>query len=414
MKQICLFLAMFLFLSSCYEELEVPETGWEIFDMTISPETLEYLYSSHDTSYAIEDPELELSLYDQHIYLKGISIRGRTSLDYRRKSFSIRLEFPIYIRYAKGSEIKRLTNFKLNSLCMDYTYINNRLAFGILQQSGVMPLFFKYVELRINGESQGVYLLLEDPEERSQELGSEYILRRDYNHAIRDPEYKPAVSSFSPDDYRRRFLEIYEILPQLEGEALYEYLTSRINLDQYFRKMAVDYLLQNGDYTDELYLYAQIVNGNIQYQIIPWDYDDIFHDIPHEVGRDWAVGKVFGSRSYSSHQEVLNEIGDRLVFSIEDDLDYIIAKDQYLYDKYTQTLTSWLGGIGPSNIQSLFQEISDELGPLYEQEDIILQSQYDRRATNPELWQQNMQDRLGSILMRLEMMNNHILSPDQR
>jgi len=108
-----------------------------------------------------------------------------------------------------------------------------------------------------------------------EELGSEYIFRRDYNHAMRDKEYHATVWCITPEEYERRFKEIYEALPRYEGEALYTYLSSRINLDQYFRKMGIDYLLQNGDYTDELFMYALIVNGAIQFQLIPWDFDDM-------------------------------------------------------------------------------------------------------------------------------------------
>ncbi len=413
MNKLYLILAISFLLSSCYEEYELPEAGWDVFDMTISQESLDSLFVQHDTGYLITDPLLELKLNSQRVYMKRLRVRGRTSLDYRRKSFSVNLEYPIYLQFTPGSEMKRLSGFKLISLCMDYTYINNRLAYGILQQAGVMPLFFKYVELRINGDTQGIYLLVDDPEERIRELGSEYIFRRDYHHVMRDPEYYPNTTGISQEEYERRFTEIYDAMPLYEGETLYTYLNSRINLDQYFRKMAVDYLLQNGDYTDEPFMYTQIVNGNIQYQVIPWDYDDIFQTYPHEVGRDWAVGHVFGSRTYSSLQDVLDVTGDRLVFSIEDDLDYVITTDPFLYKQYTLALAGMLQELLASDIETLFGQIEKELDPFYEQEPIILQSEYDRRPTSRELWQQNMQERLSFVLTRLEAMNNQLNTQDQ-
>lgn len=413
MNKLYLILIISFLLSSCYEEYELPEAGWDVFDMTISRESLDSLFVRHDIGYVITDPLLELNLNSQRVYMKKLRVRGRTSLDFRRKSFSVDLEYPIYLQFTHGSEMKRLSGFKLISLCMDYTYINNRLAYGILQQAGVMPLFFKYVELRINGDTQGIYLLVDDPEEWIRELGSEYIFRRDYHHALRDPDYHPNARGISQEEYERRFTEIYDALPLHEGETLYTYLNSRINLDQYFRKMAIDYLLQNGDYTDELFMYAQIVNGGIQYQVIPWDYDDIFQKYPHEVGRDWAVGKVFGSRSYSSLQDVFDVTGDRLVFSIEDDLDYVITTDPFLYKQYTLALAGMLRELLPSDIETLFGQIEKELDPFYEQESIILQSKYDHRPTSRELWQQNMQERLNFVLTRLEAMNNQLSSQDQ-
>jgi spore coat protein H len=400
-------LGVSLLLNACYKELPDEEGGREIIEMTVSPEMQLFMQTSKDTSYVIEDPALALTLNTQPVYVKRAGIRGQTSLDYRRKSFSLRLEYPIYIRDPEG-DVKRLTSFKLLSLCMDYTYINNRLAYGIFRDAGMMPLFFKYVELLINGETQGVYLLIEDPETYAMESGSEYILRRHYHNAIRSYEYSLSNAGISRQEYENRFEEIYEALPLLKGEELYTYLASRINLEQYFRKMAIDYLLQNGDYTDEIWLYAKMVDGQIQYQPIPWDYDDIFSTLPHEVGRDWAVGKRFGPRSYPSHQDVLEVTGQNLVFSVEDDLDYIIATDPFLNSKYEQALAGWLSETGPSFLYSLFQEIGDELAPFYFNEDIIDQSQYDRQPTDRSRWEQNMDNRKEWLIRRLQTMKDHI------
>ena len=415
MKKLFLILIIFClaFMSSCYKENELPEAGWDVFDLTISGEGLDSLFVRHETGRIVTDPLLELDLNSQRVHMKGLRVRGRTSLHYRRKSFSVSLDYPVYLKSTHGREMKRLSGFKLISLCMDYTYINNRLAYDILQQAGVMPLFFKYVELRINVDTQGIYLLVDDPDERIRELGSGFIFRRDYHRAMREPKYYTDLTGVSQEEYTQRFREIYEALPLYEGETLYRYLDSRINLDQYFRKMAIDYLLQNGDYTDEVFMYAKDVNGGIQYQIIPWDYDDIFQSHPHEVGKDWAVGRLLGIRSYSSHQDVLDVIGDKLVFSIEDDLDYVIATDPFMYEQYVKAVSGLLRELSPSYIETLFGQVEKELDPFYEQEPIILQSEYDRRPTSRELWQQNMQDRLSFVLSRLAAMNNTVNFTDK-
>jgi spore coat protein H len=52
-------------------------------------------------------------------------------------------------------------------------YIENRIAFGILEDAGIFPLIYKYVELHLNGSSQGIYLLIEDPEKFSRDQGAE-------------------------------------------------------------------------------------------------------------------------------------------------------------------------------------------------------------------------------------------------
>ena len=105
------------------------ERDADVFELSVSPEIQEYIFSSKDTSYTIEDPNLQFMLNDQQIEIKKIAIRGQTTLDYKRKSYSVNLNNPIIIRGREENERKRLTHFKLISLSMDYTYINNRIAF---------------------------------------------------------------------------------------------------------------------------------------------------------------------------------------------------------------------------------------------------------------------------------------------
>jgi len=285
MKHIYLALVFFLSLNSCYKEIEVEEKGVDVFELSLSPEMEEFIYNPSDTGYVIEDPELAISFNGDLLYVKNMRVRGRTSLDYRRKSFGLKLDYPIFIKATEGKQVRKLTRFKLISLSMDYTYINNRIAFGILEKEGIMPLFYKYVKLSINEKNQGVYLLIEDPEQYFLEQDSEFILRRDYHHGIEDWEYEPALYFKPREEYVNRYKELYTRLPSLEGEALNAHLSQRIDLDQYFRRMGIEYLLRNGDYTDEIYFYSRIEEDNIRYHIIPWDYDDIFSSRPHEVGR---------------------------------------------------------------------------------------------------------------------------------
>jgi len=52
--------------------------------------------------------------------------------------------------------------------------------------------------------------------------------------------------------YAERFNSIYEVLPKLKSQELYNDLATKVNLDNYFRKMAIDELVGNGYYTDEV------------------------------------------------------------------------------------------------------------------------------------------------------------------
>ena len=285
---------------------------------------------------------------------------------------------------------------------MDYTYIENRIAFGILKEAGLMPLFYKFVELKMNNKTQGVYLLIEDPEQFYKEDGSEFIIRRGYNFTILDSEYHPVFYNNSIAEYEKRFKEIYNQLPSYSGQELYNRTTARLDIESYFKKMGIDYLLQNGDYTDEIYLYSRVKQDTIRYHIIPWDYDDIFKDQPHEIGKSSTIGTLFGKRIYNTIEDINNEIGDKLVYSIEDDLDYTIARDSFLYARYEEAFSRLLETVNEELIDRVFRETVDELGTYYEFEDIISQSQYDLNETSKEIWLANMADKKEFLKNRLE------------
>jgi len=386
--------------SSCYKEVPDLEPDVDRFDLRISGETRDFIFNSRDTAYTVEDPNLQLSFNDQLLQMDEIRVRGKNALDYKRKSYAVFLNEPISILDRYQTSTKELRRFKLLALAMDYTYIENRVAFGILQEAGIMPLFFKFVELRINGETQGVYFLVEDPEQFYKEIDSEFIMRRGYNHYISDADYHPSEHFIPQETYKSQFREIYDMLPQLQGEALLEQLGMRLNLNYYFRKMGIDYLVQNGDYTDELYLYAVVDGDRFSFRPIAWDYDDIFAPRPHEIGRAWGTGTVFGTRYYASMEDVYDEIGQKHIFSIEDDLDYTIARDPVLYDAYTEVLGTLMELIDQDLIEKVFRETEEELAPFYQSISVIEQSNYDRHSTTPKLWEENLKEKKEWLIKR--------------
>jgi spore coat protein H len=395
---------------SCYREViqEVPEP--DRFDLFISPDLQEYIYNSRDTSYTVEDPQLQLTFNDQPLDLKEIRVRGKSALDYRRKSYAVFLRDPLPVVDRYNTSVKYLKRFKLVAMAMDYTYIEHRVSFGILQEAGVMPLFFKFVEFRINGETQGVYLLVEDPEQYYKEHESEFILRRDFDHHIADMDYTPSLYQIPQAAYEQRYQELYSNLTQLQGEELYRTLDERLDMESYFRKIGIDYLLHNGDYTDEIYLYAMVEKGAIRFHPIPWDYDDVFASQPHEIGRAWGMGTLFGTRYYPNMDAVYSEIGQKLIYSIEDDLDYSIARDPYLYGKYMETFSGLLEVVDQELIERVFRETQQELTPFYQVPAMIEQSQYDRKSTTLELWQTNLEDKQKELIDRINYVKEWISS----
>jgi spore coat protein H len=391
-----------LFTSSCYREVMYEEADADRFELSVSPDKQNFIYASRDTSYSIEDPELSLQFNGEQVSLTEIRVRGKSATRYQRKSYVVFVSDPIRVVDRSGSGVKELSRFKLIALAMDYTYIENRVAFGLLEEAGVMPLFFKFVEFRINGNTQGVYLLIEDPEAYYQDIGSEYIIRRGYNHTIDDTDYFPSSHFIPYNTYESRYKQVYSSLVNYQGEELKRVLAERLSLELYFRKMGIDYLIQNGDYTDELYLYSRVEEDNIRFYPIPWDYDDIFSNAPHELNRSWGMGTLFGKRFYETMDDIYGDVGETLVYSIEDDLDYTIAKDPVLYRAYTSELKRLFQDLDREVVEQVFAETERELTTFYNSVAVIEQSQYDQDMATIELWMANMADKKAFIIHRLE------------
>lgn len=396
---------MLLLLSSCYEEVELTEPDADRFELVVTEEAQRFIYESRDSSYSVNSEQRLLLLNGNSLQLDDIRVRGKSALDFRRKSYAVFLHEPVLIENRYGTHAKQLTRFKLIALAQDYTYIENRIAFGILEEAGLMPLFFKFVEFRINGATQGVYMLIEDPEQYYLENGSEYIIRRGYNHGIDDAAYFPAARFIAEEAYQKRFLEIYQSLARFDGDELFSYIAARLDTEQYFFKMGIDYLLKNGDYTDEVYLYAQVERDTIRYKLIPWDYDDIFREQPHEVGVAWGTGTIYGKRTYASVQDIIDEIGEKLIFSIEDDLDYTIAMDTVLYRAYTSALKRLTGILDGNLLDRVFAETESELATFYAAPSVIDQSRYDRDPATRKTWQENLVDKKRLLEERLAFIN---------
>jgi spore coat protein H len=374
----------------------------DIINLIMTEEQEQLIYDSRDVKIEIDNPKPEFIFRNNKYELDKLSTRGETALRYRRKSFSVHLDEQIQIDNREYSGVYySLENFKLVSMVQDYTYFEYRLAMGLLQKISLWNLFYKYVELRINDNTQGVYLLVEDPEDYAiDKLRSEYILRRGYQNQIYKYEYEPLVYNITQEEYEKIYYNIYSLITVYNGITLFDSLAYIMNIKDYFRKMAVDYLLRNGDLTDEIYFYSHITDNKIYYNIIPWDYDDIFADNPHEIGRDWGIGNLFGDRSYWSEEDIKNDVGDRHIFSIEDDLDYKIAKDNYLYTDYLVYLKEVLVDLNDNYIEKVFSEIKKELTPFYENSQIIEQSKYDNDITNYDLFIQNHSVKLNYLINR--------------
>lgn len=300
---------------------------------------------------------LSLIINGDSVNANKINTRGQTTLLYRRKSFNFDLKSKALFRH--GEKAESFKRFFALSLSMDRNYCNNRLAFEMMETLGLFSLFYSYCELRINGQSEGIYMIVERPEDWAlKKKDSPLLIRRGYEHNMDKIATGKVIERDETKKYCNYYIQIYRCLDKYNGEVLYKNLSAWLDLDFYMKWLAFNYLVRNGDYTDEVYFYF---NPSInKYSIIPWDYDDLFLSAPHE-------GNI----------ENKSLLGDKLIFSGEDLLDARIASDLYLHHIYLNEFSKMLNQLSPDVLIRVFENTYAELYPYYSTNEIINMSEYD-------------------------------------
>lgn len=287
-----------------------------------------------------------------------INTRGQSSLYYRRKSFSFSLKSEAPFRH--GERTESFKKFYLLSLSMDKNYCSNRLAFEMMEASRLFHLFYSFCDLRINGKSEGICMVVEHPEDWAMKMkNSPLLIRRGYNTTIdkiiTDEKTVGGKAKRDRDDFR----EIYRSLNKYEGEEIYKTLSNRLDMDVYMKWLAFNFFVRNGDYTDEVYFFVDPAID--KFSIIPWDYDDLFSLAPHEG--------IVESRKV---------LGEKLFYSAEDPLDKKIVTDPYLYQKYLIQFEELMNQLSVDVLKRAFENTYAELYPYYSDNEIISNSRYDR------------------------------------
>lgn len=425
-----IFLFLFLFISiQCTNDQEKYDVKSHGFHLFVDANMEQQLYNSRRQRIIL--PENRILYFDNNlIKTNEISSRGRNSLNYRRKSFSINVAGKANICNKFLADTFSVKEFKLLSMSMDNSYIENKISYQILSRIGLWQLRSFYTELYINNSNQGMYLYVDDPQEYLyKELDAKFILRRRYDHKVGEVYYKNKNSvesklfrgynhyistkmgapkiKLKSDYYVGRFNLMYDFLRKYKGKQLYDSIAAVVNLEDYLKKMAIDNVLQNGDYTDEIFFYSKSKpGGKIYFDILPWDYDDIFSKVPHEIAqKDTYCGKMFGIRTYPTYHDYEIATNGRLVFSIEDDLDYTIMKDDYLYQRYLECFRGTLLQLDTLFIDEVFTQTHLQLRPFFNDKEVVEQSKFDENETSIELLETNIKEKRKALTERIKFFN---------
>lgn len=311
--------------------------------ITISRGQMNNLLQSKGEKMVMKNPVMMINREAAEV--KEIHSRGNNSLTFEHKSLSVDLQKGITIEQ-QGKKVK-VKKFDLMNLVMDKDLWHNRWAFLNMNKLDIFPLFNTFCTLWINDQPQGIYLLVEKPRHYTTgEAKSPYMIRRGPEHNI-DGDYVDTENKDEVKRYKKQFQRLYEDINKYKGEELYHKLSTGLYLEHYFDWMAFNYLIMNGDYMDELYLYIRPETG--KFDIIPWDYDDIIRPAPHEGAKERLA--VAGLKK-------------RLVFSGEDPLDRAIGSDDFVNGKYETEFIAMLKTLPAEHLQATADQVLSELTAL--------------------------------------------------
>ena len=180
-------------------------------------------------------------------------LRGSGSFGCARRNYTLNL----YGKRPRFASLDSVTDeFYLLSLCLDHGYVRQHTVLKLWSRLGLFPLQLRYVELTLNGRSQGVYLLVEKLDRiRFSRSGLRALLRRNFRFV--KPVVEVKYSRTGEQEARSDYEKTFEEFAGLSGEPLVARFRELMNLDQYLLWLASNALLQNGDYVDELWLLAE-------------------------------------------------------------------------------------------------------------------------------------------------------------
>lgn len=359
----------FFFIAGISISQPVNEPDFSIHDDTFGylQNVISFHLKEHEvnTLHRTFKPDDKLKFYHVKTEINSIStkvsrikVRGNSSKIYRRKSFAIKLPeaFPFYT----PTDTLLLKKFYAVSLNMDKDYIRNAISYDVLGSFQICIPDHFFSVLNINDSSEGIYMIYYPPPDFALDnCDSHFVLRRGYNASI-DNIYSDNLSKKEIKEYKRTFKMIYsEVIQKYHGHQLYDSLSAKLDLKNYFDWIAFNYLFNNGDYTDEVYFYWS--TDDSRFKILPWDFDDILSNTPHE-----------GMKARDE------SIKNRLFFSLEDKLDLAMVEDSYVYNEYLKEFHNFLQQFTPEELKSKLESIYRQLVPYYRNQNIIEQSKFDK------------------------------------
>jgi hypothetical protein len=275
-------------------------------------------------------------------------MRGEHALRCARKSFTVNLSTGQDHYLQPGSATDE---FHLIAMCEDAGYFHAFSGDTLYGEQGLFPLRFRYVEVRINGKTQGIYLLMEQTKEELQRDLSRLrgIVRRPFEPFLQPPEVKFALDE-------TQLLAAYNALVEPADGDVRERLAPVLDVDQYLRWLAMNSILRNGDTMDESFFYStESIDADGKatddFRIMSWDSED--------------QGVVCHADGAWSFQEP-----HALTYCAEAKLDNLILGDAALFADYVDTLSDVTDTVTEAHYAATLNNARAELFTLLERDGV--------------------------------------------
>ncbi|MBL7672303.1 MAG: CotH kinase family protein [Bdellovibrionaceae bacterium] len=341
---------------------------------------------------------------NQNIKIK-MSTRGLTSLaKFSRKNFNIKSkdDQKIQIGQIKGKALV------LSASPEDILGTKNKFAYKMLMFAGIRSFNPQYAEVVINGLSRGLYFVTKSADDeilKATDNEAECVVRRRYADKIEEKGHDKDLDKNICDKYVSALTKLHKKAEKLKGQELLDTLSKTLNLEAYMKWIALNYLLKNGDYSDEVFFFGKILgkgtpNEKLYFDILPWDNDDIDSASAHFAG-------IFGSPNHG-RDEVSRKT---LIRSFESSLDKAIAKDPVMLRMFFDVASRLMNDLAAkSAIQHSVRSLIAELTPYLENQDIMNAGVEDsvRRPHNRNEILQTLNLRIIDTQLQMAKMNQQL------
>lgn len=249
-----------------------------------------YIEISEDDFADILNNPLDEEYHEATVTLDGVTVssvgfrtKGNSTLRQVAESDSERYSFKIKVNEYEDQDFLELDEFVINNMFSDASYLREYLSYEAMAANGLAVPLSSFVNVYINDELYGFYLLVESVDDSFLERnfgdndGNLYRADQGTSLAITDGEYIENVSQKNGDDETKTdlytLMDILNAMPDGEKGDI----ESVLDVESALRYIATNTLLENydslsGQHLQNYYLY----NDDGIFVVIPWDYNMSF------------------------------------------------------------------------------------------------------------------------------------------